>query len=240
MNEPLQRHHQTSASLCEYVRTVSGDTTLLSFSIGKDSWAAAVQCRRYFRRIVPFYLELVPGLSFVDDEIDRAEQWFGEKVLRYWHPSLVRQLRSAVHQTPERLPMCDAIASLPKYDYQAIEADVRARSGLPDAFVAVGTRTADSPVRLANVRQHGSINPARRTFLAVYDWRKDQLIGELRAAGIRLSVDYEMFGRSFDGIDYRFLEPIRRRFPEDFKRILRWFPLADADIARRLFAEKEM
>ena len=41
-----------------------------------------------------------------------------------------------------------------------------------------------------------------------------------------LPVDYEMFGRSFDGIDYRFISPIKERFPDDYARILEWFPMA--------------
>ncbi len=236
MNEALRRHHDASEALCAYVREVSGDTVILSLSLGKDSYAAFVQCKRFFRRIVPFHLELIPGLSFVEDEIKRAEDRIGEKVLRYWHPSLVRQLRVAIYQTPDRLAICDYFAEMPPYAYATIETDVRARAELPEAFIAIGTRTADSPDRLANVRQHGSLNPGRRSFLAVYDWKKDQLIAELKAAGIRLPVDYDMFGRSFDGLDFRFVEPIRRRFPEDFKTILRWYPLADADIARRLLA----
>jgi hypothetical protein len=42
-----------------------------------------------------------------------------------------------------------------------------------------------------------------------------------------------MFGRSFDGIDYRFLEPISRLYPEDYQRILQDFPLADLELFRR-------
>jgi len=52
-------------------------------------------------------------------------------------------------------------------------------------------------------------------------------------AGCGLSSEYEMFGRSFDGIDARFLQPMRERYPEDYQRVLDWFPLADLDLYRR-------
>ncbi len=47
--------------------------------------------------------------------------------------------------------------------------------------------------------------------------------------GIKLPVDYEMFGRSFDGIDWRFVEPLRKHLPEDYERLRFWFPLVEMD-----------
>lgn len=235
----FQHHFASSEELCAYVRDVTGDTVVLSFSLGKDSWAAFVQCKRYFRRLVPFFLELIPGLGFVEDELKRAEDFLGEPITRYPHPGFVRLLRTGALQPPERLAMCDGLARMPKMDYAAIEQHFRDYTKLEEAFTAVGVRAADSPDRLSAIRKHGSLNAIKRSFMPVYDWKKDRLIDELRAAKIRLPVDYEMFGRTFDGFDFRFLEPIRRRFPEDFRRILQWFPLADADIARRIFQAHE-
>jgi len=51
-------------------------------------------------------------------------------------------------------------------------------------------------------------------------------------AGIPLPVDYEWFGRSFDGLDFRFLEPMSRFAPADYERVLDWFPLADVQMFR--------
>ena len=55
----------------------------------------------------------------------------------------------------------------------------------------------------------------------------------LRPRGLKLPIDYKWFGRSFDGIDYRFISKLRLHSPEDYERILEWFPLADLDIFRR-------
>jgi hypothetical protein len=44
------------------------------------------------------------------------------------------------------------------------------------------------------------------------------------------SPEYEWFGRSFDGIDWRFLAPIKQHAPDDYARILDWFPLADLEV----------
>ena len=49
---------------------------------------------------------------------------------------------------------------------------------------------------------------------------------------VKLPIDYEMFGKSFDGLDYRFLKPIKERFPEDYAKIKEFFPLIDLEILR--------
>ena len=55
---------------------------------------------------------------------------------------------------------------------------------------------------------------------------------EIRAAGLKLSPEYRLFGRSFDGLDYRFLRPIRDHYPADYDRIREFFPLVEAELHR--------
>ncbi len=221
-----------SAALCRHVRAESGDTCLLAFSAGKDAVCAWIQARRYFGRVVPLYRYLVPGLEFVEDGLAYYERAFGTPIYRVPHPSIYRMLNNLVFQPPER---CAAIerARLPRITYAQTNDHVRQVANATGAWVANGTRTADSPIRLMSVRKHGPRNMRERGFMAVYDWRIADVEREIKAAGLKLTVDYQMFGRSFDGIDYRFLKPIKERFPRDYQRILEWFPLADLELFRR-------
>jgi hypothetical protein len=41
-----------------------------------------------------------------------------------------------------------------------------------------------------------------------------------------------MFGRSFDGLDLRFLVPLKKHRPKDYAKVLEWFPLADLEVFR--------
>ena len=61
----------------------------------------------------------------------------------------------------------------------------------------------------------------------------------IKRHGIKLPVDYKLFGRTFDGIDYRFVGPLRKHLPEDFERLRFWFPLIDLEILRREGKEDE-
>lgn len=213
------------------------DTVLLAFSCGKDSIAAWLACRQHFRRIIPYYMYLVPDLEFVETSLKYYEEFFGERIIRVPHESLYRMLQAGVFQPPERAAALDAWRARP-ISYRKIQDEIRARHGLASAaMVASGVRAVDSPYRMIAMRKHGPINRKKGQFMPVWDWRKERLLSAFRESRVRLPVDYEMFGRSFDGIDYRFLRPLQDRFPRDYEKILRWFPLAEAEIRRREYAE---
>ena len=44
--------------------------------------------------------------------------------------------------------------------------------------------------------------------------------------------DYELFGRSFDGLDMRFMKPLREKRPDDFAVVKKWYPFIEADEKR--------
>jgi len=214
------------------VITDETDTVLMSFSCGKDSIAAWLTIRPHFKRIVPFYLWTVPGLGFVEDSLKYYEDYFGCHILRVPHPSFWRMMNNFVWQSPERCQVIEA-AGVPSFSYDDLNRIIIAQLGLPEeTFICSGVRAVDSPNRWASMKQHGPITWNRRYFYPVWDMRKDELIRLLERHHIKLPVDYALFGRSFDGIDYRFLKPLREYYPVDFERILEWYPMAALEIMR--------
>lgn len=216
------------------IRAIQGetDTVLMSFSCGKDSIAAWVAIRPYFKRVVPYYLWLIPDLEFVNDSLQYYEEYFGTHIMRLPHPGFWRMLNNFVWQSPERCQVIEA-ANMPNFDYDDINKMIANHHGLPDTvFTASGVRAVDSPVRWASMKKSGPINWERRYFYPVWDLRKDDLVKLIQRHHINLPVDYWMFGRSFDGIDYRFLAPLREHYPRDFEKILEWFPMARLEIMR--------
>ena len=208
------------------------DTVMLAFSCGKDSIAAWLKIKDKFDRIIPYYMYLIPGLSFVDEALAYYEQVFNCHIMRVPHPSLYRMLNALVFQPPERCRMIEA-AQLPDFDYDTVNELIRKELKLSkDVFVASGVRAADSPQRRSAINQYGPINWNRRYFYPVWDMRKDELIDLLVHSGVKLPVDYDLFGRSFDGLDYRFIAPLREHRPKDYATILEWFPLIELELLR--------
>ena len=213
-----------------------GRPVLVAFSTGKDAIAAelALQDAGVETRLA--YLYPVPGLRFIEDTLAAQEDALGKSIARYPHPSLWRWLNNLVLQPPERCAIIEA-ARMPTVDYDEMWRLIKADLGMPDdTWVADGVRAADSIVRRASFVRHGVMKPGRRKVSPVADWLKGEVMGRIAAAGIALPVDYEWFGRSFDGIDFRFLEPLSRFAPDDYARVLEWFPLADLELMRARMA----
>lgn len=228
----------SGVEVVETVRKQQKDA-LLSFSLGKDSIATWLAIHGKFRRIVPYYLYLIPGLSFIEDALRYYEQKFATRIYRYPHPSIHRMLNNMVLQHPLNVPVIEA-AGLYEGDYTDINDMCCEDAGIdPSTYVATGVRAADSPIRRVAFTKHGVISHTRKIFYPVWDWTKQDVIDSLYVNRIALPVDYKVFGRSFDGIDLRFLLPIREKYPQDYKRILDFFPFADMDIARYEYAVRK-
>jgi hypothetical protein len=233
----MKKFFESSEELCQYMAE-RNDQVILAFSTGKDSVGAWLILRKFFRRIVPYYCYLVPDLEFVERSLRYYEDFFETRIERLPHPSLYRMLNNLVFQAPENCHIIEEM-ELPNIDYEDLHQSIIGEHGLPEGtFVAQGVRMVDSLMRRISLKRYGPINERKRNFFAVFDWTKAKLIEEIRAAGVGLSVDYRLFGRSFDGIDFRFLKPVAEEYPEDYRRILEMFPLAELEIRRREYREK--
>ena len=206
--------------------------TLLAFSTGKDAIAAWLAIREHFEEVVPYYLYLVPGLEFVDEQIAMYERFFETKITQLPHPSVHRLLNNFVFQPPQNCAVIED-AGLPNFDYPDIQAAMCQMHNLPKkTLVADGVRAADSPMRRITINTHGSISYKQLKYHPIWDWRKADLIECFKKHNVRLGSDYKIFGRSFDGIDLRFLLPIKKHHPKDYQKILELFPLADLEVFR--------
>jgi hypothetical protein len=217
---------------------------ILSFSGGKDSLCVWCLLRELGVEVRPFYMQMVPGLSWIEDYLGYLERWSGVHVLRVQHPQPYHWLRTYSSQPPHRKGALDFLR-LPRFDYPDVERGVRRtwsqRENDPawaEAWVAVGTRTADSPQRRRSFQKYGWKREILKKVYPIHDFRKDDLIGVLKRNGVKLSPCYRMFGRSFDGVDFRFIDAIRTDYPDDYARIKEWMPLQDLEFHRVRFAQK--
>lgn len=211
---------------------------LVAFSGGKDAIATNLALREDGIETVLAHLYLVPGpetaqpLNFVKESLDQMEDAFGQRIYRYPHPSLPRWLNGFVFQPWDRVETITA-ANLWEYSYADIWKHVKNNLGLePDTWIADGVRAADSIVRRASLSKHGCMKPSSGKVSPIADWLKREVMDAIDASNVELPIDYELFGRSFDGLDYRFLKPIHDNLPDDWAQILEWFPYAEMELLR--------
>lgn len=209
-----------------------GKPVLLSFSCGKDSIACWLALQERNIDVVPVYMYCPPGMPFVEKEIEYFENFFDCKIHQYPHKSLFEKLGSALMQPPQRVPVIVAMGfDAPTYGelWQKIKVDLE----LPqDTWICDGVRASDSIVRRASFVKHGVMKKHLTKCSPIADFLKAEVMDIIERHGCELPIDYKWFGRSFDGLDYRFIKPLKENSPKDFEYLKQWFPLIEADIVR--------
>lgn len=215
-----------------------GRPVCVAFSGGKDALAATLALMEDDIELRLVHLYGIPGkepmtaIGFVEDALNRYEDQLGVEIRRYPHPSLYRLINAFAYQPPERVSTIQA-ARLPMPTYESIWEDIRLDLEVDeDTWIADGVRASDSLVRRASIKKHGAMKPGNRKVSPIYDWLQGSTYEIIADHGIELPIDYELFGRSFDGIDYRFIKPIKEHLPEDYEQIKKWFPLIELEILR--------
>jgi hypothetical protein len=226
-----------SRSLCENIAEASSGCCFLGFSRGKDSIAAWLYLRRFFNRIIPFHCASVPRLSFVDESLDYYEQCFETPILRFMDGACTGAINRLVWQPPGAESVIDGM-ELWEFDKHDIHAALRREMNLPDAWCAFGINMSDSIDRRIYVQKNQGRNQERMTFYPCFDWTKDMIMQEIKAAGIKLPKDYLMMARTMAAIpSYRHLLRMEAMFPGDFRRVELMFPMVRAELARQAFRE---
>jgi len=219
-------------ALLARVRELCGNRVLCSFSRGKDSIAMALYLLERGFDLVFYYLDWIPGLSWVDESISYYEEWFGQHIIRLPHPLFWQYLNSFFYQPPERVAVIRAI-DFPRYDLADIDDILCHQLGAPGMYTAVGMRAADGIMRRNLMQQQGVLGTKhRRYFYPIWDWNIEQVSRVILDSGIKLPVDYELWGRTATDFTYDFLKGVRDHFPADWQRVLQWFPLADLELFR--------
>lgn len=205
---------------------------LVAFSLGKDAICATHALLDDGIDVRLAYLYLVPGLDFVQRTVESLEDHFGMEIRQYPHPSIFRWLTRKTMISPGQadiLDSCDLVAP----DYGLVWDLIKEDFGLPaDTWVADGARANDSQQRRMSLQRHGVMKEGSRKVSPIWDWSIAAIRDCMAHKNVPVPVDYEWFGRSFDGLDRRFLGPLKEHAPEDFDRVLEFFPMADLDLVR--------
>lgn len=225
--------NESSEQLCQRIAEKSNGTAIVSFSMGKDSIAAYVQMKKYFDKIIPVFYYIVPDLAFQKRSLEYYEnEVFKEKIIVMPSPAIYRQLAYYMYQHPGAVDtLHEKDIYIPHYD--EIFAAVKLDLNLPEeTYTGVGVRMNDSLNRRFSIKRYGAENAKRKQFYPVFDWDNAKLISEIRESGIKLPVDYRIWGRSFDGFHYKFLKPLKDHFPEDFERVKALYPFVELELMR--------
>lgn len=202
-------------------RTAPG--VIVMFSGGRDSLATLDLCARAFDRVVCAYLWVVPGLRCVEGPLERACENAGAELVRLPHWTLIRYMQAGTYNVRTRGH------HLKQLRWVDMEEHLREVTGL--LWVASGSRADDSWVRRLQSRRFGTVNHRSHRLTPLHDWRAREVSDYLRARSIPAPPP-DMWGQKgarSQGFELTrtCLGWLRAKYPQDYQRVLEWFPLAE-------------
>ena len=206
----------------------------LGFSTGKDSLACALILQELNIKFIPFFFYHIPELEFVERNIKMYEDKLGIEVVRLPHPMLYDYIRHQDFQDPK---MINYMASyeFPHLSFEELIAYYLDNEGIePDLYDVVGMRAAESFNR-RKVFEKFTIKGIDKKKLKIYpiwNWKTDDVKGYIESKGVKLTPDYNIWRRSFDGLKYQFLYGVKKNYPLDWQKIKEYFPLIEIELYR--------
>ena len=201
---------------------------IVPFSGGKDSLALLELLTRTGFRVDAYFLEVIPGIRFVDDYLAMIERRYRLTLLRLPHPQVAVNARAGYYRHP---------ANLTTLAWAEIDAYVREQFG--DTWLASGEKKVDSLQRRGMLSAAAGLDPKRRRAFPLADWNHRDVHAYLKRRNIPLPPDYAMFGRSWGGsLEPRHVAIIAERYPDDYATIRRHYPLIDAAVIKHQLRQK--
>lgn len=204
------------------------EEVLVAYSGGKDSLAVMDLCAKTFKRVRAFHWFTVAGLDLCESAMRYSrEKWGIDPIMiPHWDVVQARKIGLWCNQST-------VIDKVPEYSLRDAYAHAIDVSGCK--LVIAGMKKADGLKRrqfFANIRDSEDhfwtrlVNP-------IADWRKADVVGYLKANGIPLPPAVKRSVTSGIGLDHDSLCWLHDTHPEDFRKLCKVFPYAEAVIKRR-------
>lgn len=195
---------------------------LVSFSGGKDSIVTLDLCMKYFDNVTPFFMYLVPDLSFQEKTLQWYEKKYNTKIIRLPHFEVSNFMRYGTFREFDLDVKIISITDV--YEY------VRQETGY--YWIAAGERINDSIIRRAMIKNSGTIDKKRGRFYPIAYWTKQEIQQYIKIKRLYLSPEQKKIGFSFRSLAGQELSIIKKMYPDDYKKILRMYPFAGASVKR--------
>lgn len=216
----MNRIYQDTINKLQDISTLD-NSVLVSYSGGKDSLVVMDLCCRYFKTVKAFFMYFVEGLECCERQLDFARKKWGVDIIQYPHWNYIRCLRDGIYCFNST-----AHDKLPDWKLKNVYEAARFDSGIN--LIATGAKASDSQWRRRNL-VHG-VNEG--VFCPLKEWNKFDVLAYLKINNIP---EPNSSNRQATGVDLSTpsILWLYDNYPDDFKTLLKEFPLARAAVTRR-------
>lgn len=197
------------------------DGILLSYSTGKDSLVCLDILKRYFKKIICFYMYLIPDLEHINIHLEQIEKEYKVKILQY--PHFVNSF-----YTYNSVFKIHSDQQIPKVDVSEFYNKIRFDTGLQ--WIAMGIRQSDSIVRRAMIKSlpELGVDSKRKVFYPVYNFNKAKILEYTSHLNVSPVVYNDKSVSNGLSLSRDSVIWLKKNYPNDLKKMLEYYPLADA------------
>jgi len=208
---------------------------IVAFSGGKDAIVTLDLCIKHFERVEAYFMYAVPGLSYEEQPLQWAERHYGIKILRSPHWALSQLFRQATFRH-----FTNQSRNAPVVKVRDYENAMRKRFGI--GWIATGEKACDSPQRNGYIRNCNGVQPERLRLYPLSYWSDTAVMSYLSLHRLPTPVQYSILdGKSqFGGFGMESMAAVAEKFPSDFKKIAKFFPLIEAQVVRHHILQKQV
>lgn len=214
-------------SLISQATGLGANHVAVALSGGKDSLAVLDLCVKALGpdRVSAFAMYFVPGLRTFETPVKAAAARYGIQLHLVPHWDLTR-----IYKHGALRPHTFRTSKMPDTVLPDIEELVRSRSGCD--WVAYGHRADESLERRGMLKQTQGVDTKRRRFYPLWKWRAMDVYDYLATMRIPLPPQYGKDRMQGVGFEPEFLMWACSHAPDDYEKICRTFPMAEAQLKR--------
>ena len=209
----------------------SGKRVAVSYSGGKDSMVIMDLCKARLKSFKAFFWFAVPGLEICERQMRVAVERWGIEVEQMPHwDTCINAMKSGTWCDP-----ANEFKGMPAMTLK--QAYAQALDSLECDVILTGMKDADGLMRrhfFANIRD----NVTAKAFWdkihhPIKEWSKKDVLDYLRMKNIPLPDAEKKAVTSGVGLGHDSLCWLHDSHPQDFQKLTKWFPYAEAAIKRR-------
>jgi len=203
----------------------------IGFSTGKDSIVGLDILLKSGIKVMPFYFYICPELDFIEKNIELYESHFNIKVIRLPHPAIYNHLSHNDWQ-PFQQSLNISQTNWPNRSFIEFTRKYLESLNLEYEYIydVNCMKMSDSLNRRLLLRNSEDINEKTKVIYLTKYFTDKNIYSYISENNIPMTKDYEIFGRSWDGLSYHFLSGIKEFYPNDYDKIKSLFPLIDAEL----------
>lgn len=207
----------------------------LGFSTGKDSLIGLDLLLKNGIEVCPVYFYIVPGMTFIEENLAIYEKYYNLKIVRLPHPMLQDFINLCLYQPLHKAKFMTMFYN--KDDsyckFSGIMNWYFKEENIDIQYDCNCMKMADSLNRRLLLRNKPDIDTERKVIYLGKYLKTSEIWHYLKEQKIPITNDYDIFGRSADNLlNYQYLIGVKKYYPDDYKKIIEYFPLADVEIKR--------